>query len=172
MLMGITEYARHREFKLQAVQYAVKAGRIPRTADGLIDSDEADRAWEQNTLETMARPGRKSTAVDDASTQANKTDGIEPVPGMTYTQARALKEVYEAQRRKLDVQVRERELISRREVETEVFNQFRLLRDSCFNLPPRLAAQLAAESDEATVYEIIEGAIRRVFEDFAEGRLQ
>jgi hypothetical protein len=46
------------------------------------------------------------------------------------------------------------------------------LRDACFNLPPRLSAQVAAESDEMAVFDILEGALRRIFEDFAEGRLQ
>ena len=47
-----------------------------------------------------------------------------------------------------------------------------MIRDACFNLPPRLAVQLAAESDEMAVFDILEGALLWIFEDFSEGRLQ
>jgi hypothetical protein len=161
-MMGITEYARHRGVELQAIQYAVQAGRINRNPDGLIDAEAADRDWEQNTQE----PTRPRV------TRAPAERALEPVPGITYTDARALREVYVAQKHKLSIREKTGELVSRQEVEEEASRLFRMIRDACFNLPPRLSAQLAAESDEMTVLDIREGALRRVFEDFAEGRLQ
>lgn len=62
LLMTITEYARHRGVYLQAVQYAVKAGRIKRDVDGKINSDQADADWQRNTMHTNARTApRKKT---------------------------------------------------------------------------------------------------------------
>jgi hypothetical protein len=162
MLMGITEYAQHRGVELQAVLFAVKAGHIKRNTDGQIDAEEADRAWMENT-QAKSKPFRGPAPSDRA---------MEPVPGISYSDARALREVFVAQKHKISIRERTGELVARREVEEEASKQFRLIRDACFNLPPRLAAQLAAESDEAAVFEILEAALRRVFEDFAEGRLQ
>lgn len=169
MLMGITEYARHRGVEDAAVHFAVRAGRIRRNSDGMIDADAADRDWEANTQDrTPAKAG-------PARGYYQGTEGeraLEPVPGITYSDARALREVYVAQKHKLSIKERTGELVPRRDVEEEASKQFRLLRDACFNLPPRLAAQLAAESDEAACFDILEASLRRVFEDFAEGRLQ
>lgn len=172
MLMGITEYARHRGVEDGAVHFAVRAGRIKRNADGLIDAETADRDWEANTQDMSAQEPRQKTGPARGYYQPTGERALEPVPGITYSDARALKEVYVAQKHKLSIRERTSELVSRREVEEEASNCFRKIRDACFNLPPRLSAQLAAESDEQTVYDVLEAALRRVFEDFAEGKLQ
>ena len=43
------EYARQRGVHLNAVQTAVKTGRIHKTADGKIDVDAANKEWFMNT---------------------------------------------------------------------------------------------------------------------------
>ena len=172
MQMGIPEYARHRGVEDAAVHFAIRAGRIKRNADGLIDSDTADRDWVENT-EERERPMAVMPRGHYQPKPVPPSDrAIEPVPGISYSDARALREVFVAQKHILSLKERSGELVERSEVEREASNQFRLIRDACFNLPPRLAAQLAAESDEAGCFEILESAMRRVFEDFAEGRLQ
>jgi hypothetical protein len=164
MLMGITEYARHRGVADIVVHTAVRSGRIKRNPNGLIDSDVADQQWEANTQKpTGSARGRYKEPEDRA---------VEAVPGITYSDARALREVYVAQKHALSILERTGELVPRRDVEEEASNCFRMIRDACFNLPPRLSAQLAAETDEATVHDLLETELRRIFEDFAEGRLQ
>lgn len=170
MLMGITEYARHRGVEDAAVHFAVRNGRIRRNSDGLIDAEAADRDWVENTEERERAGTPRGHYQPKALPPADRA--MEPVPGISYSDARALREVFVAQKHKLSIREKTGELVPRREVEEEASKQFRMLRDACFNLPPRLAAQLAAESDEAACYEILEAAMRRVFEDFAEGRLQ
>lgn len=170
MIMGITEYARHRGVEDAAVHFAVRAGRIRRNPDGLIDAEAADRDWEDTTQVRAAPSGPPRGHYKPLPAVSERA--VEAVPGISYSDARALREVYVAQKHKISIKEKTAELVSRREVEEEASKQFRLLRDGCFHLPPRLAAQLAAESDEAAVFEILEGALRRVFEDFAEGRLQ
>ena len=148
MLMGITEYARHRGVEDAAVHFAVRAGRIRRNADGMIDADVADRDWAANTQDMSAQePPAQKSGPARGYYQPSGERALEPVPGITYSDARALKEVYVAQKHKLSIKERAGELVLRSEVEQEASNQFRLIRDACFNLPPRLSAQLAAESD-------------------------
>jgi hypothetical protein len=170
MQMGITEYARHRGVEDQAVHFAVRSGRIKRNADGSIDAEVADREWQENSQEQLPKPPKPAPA--RGYYQPSGERAVEPVPGISYSDARALREVFVAQKHILSLKERTGELVEREEVEKEATNQFRLIRDACFNLPPRLAAQLAAEPDEAGCFEILEKAMRRVFEDFAEGRLQ
>jgi hypothetical protein len=194
MLMGITEYARHRGVSLTAVQYAVKRGRITRRADGLIDTDQADREWQQNTNHAQARfdqrgvPKKKpegeppaasghvqrgrhaaaTHAARHAEQDAAELGSTERLgTGPDFNKARAAKEIYEARIKKLDYEERLGDLVSRKSVEVEAFTAFRVLRDACFNIPDRVAAQIAAESDGTVVYEILMTELRRAFEDFA-----
>jgi len=167
--MGVTEYAEHRGCRLQAVQYAIARGRIPLTEDNRIDAEAADAAWEENTEHAQARPGPKLISAPRGSSQSEPA--TEPVPGISYTQARALREVVECQRRQLELDARRGELVKASEVKEEAFRLYRALRDACFNLPPRLAARLAAEADEGNVRQALEDELTRVFQDFSEGKL-
>lgn len=196
MLMGITEYARHRGVSLPAVQHAVKAGRITRRPDGLIDTDQADREWEQNTDHNKAhfeqrgvpkkrngqgpappaatghvQAGRHRAAthaVRHAEQDAAELGSAERLAtGPDFSKARAAKEIYEARIKKLDYEERLGNLVSRKSVEVEAFTAFRILRDACFNIPDRVSAQIAAETDGTVVYEILMVELRRAFEEFA-----
>src|SRR5215510_836709 len=165
MDVSITEYAVQRGVNPQAIANAVRDGRITRNADGTIDSEAADREWEAHSKAKISAgphgPQPKQTSVP----------ATEPVAGMMYADARALKEVYDAQRRKLELEVRASELISRAAVERAAFSRFRMIRDACMNIPARVAPLLAGERDEAKVFQILEEEIRRVFTDFAETNL-
>ena len=184
MLMTITEYTRHRGCQLQAVQYAVKAGRIQRDADGKIDSDQADADWERNTSHSHARYGPKPPRKQEGPTQSHSAkvkaadaaadlgSGERLATGPDYSKARAAKEIYEARLKKLDYEERLGNLVPRSEVELAAFNRFRILRDACFNIPNRIAAQIAAESDPATVFQILEDEVRLVFDNFADTAAQ
>ena len=46
-IMGVREYARHRNTGHSTVQKALDSGRISTLPNGLIDSDAADREWRQ-----------------------------------------------------------------------------------------------------------------------------
>jgi hypothetical protein len=190
MLMGITEYARHRGVSLQAVQFAVKRGRITRNPDGLIDSERADREWQQNTEHSNARPGPKKKAQPShaaatgaiqggrhqAATHAihrAQQDAADLGSGdrmggaLDFSKARAAREIYQARIAKLDYEERLGNLVSRKSVEVDAHNAGRILRDACFNIPDRVSAQIAAETDPTIVYEILMAELRRAFEEFA-----
>lgn len=195
--MGITEYAKHRGCSLTAVQYAVKRGRIHRRPDGLIDTDRADREWDQNTNHAMARADQKGVpkksrdgegptppaatghvqagrhrAATHAARHAEQDaadlgDGERKGNALDFNKARAAKEIYEARIKKLDYEERLGNLVSRKSVEVEAFTSFRILRDACFNIPDRVSAQVAAETDGTVVYEILMKELRQAFEEFA-----
>jgi hypothetical protein len=176
MLMTVTEYARHRGCALNAVLYAVKQGRVEREADGRIESDRADHDWEKNTLHTNARYGPKPKREDapkPAATHARRRaaaeaeNGGDPVRGLDFSKARAAKEIYEARIKKLEWEERVGSLVSKKAVQIEAFNSFRILRDACFNIPDRIASQIAAETDPQMVHQLLLDELRHVFDDFS-----
>ena len=192
-LMGITAYARHRGVSLMAVQQAVKANRITRQPDGLIDSDLADEQWQQNTRHEQSRLGTKrkkdekppavTEPVADAAAEAEAATGhiqagrhraatqaLRNGEGANFNRARAEREEYNARIARLDYEERLGNLVSRKQIEAEVFNSFRILRDHMLNIPDRVAAMCAAESDSTAVYEILAGEIRRVFQNFSDSQ--
>jgi hypothetical protein len=163
MLMGIAAYADHRGCALSSVQHAIAAGRITLTGDNQIESDEADRHWQENADFASSRNGPKLITRSGSPGEPAPT---EPVPGMTYTQARALREVYDAQRRKLELQLRHGELITRADVEKEAARLYRQIRDAILNVPARLSGQLVGQTDEATIHGLLEGELRRALDAF------
>ena len=55
------------------------------------------------------------------------------------------------------------------EVKVAAFNKARIVRDGLLNIPDRLAALLAAESDEHKVHKLLASEIRAVLEEQSGG---
>ena len=154
-IMSQRAYARHRGVALFAVQKAIKSGRISTTAKGQIDSDVADEEWARNTREYAP-----------AVTQSDEDGGA--FGASQYSKARAVREHYQARLAKLEFEERTGKLVSKDEVQVAAFNKFRQFRDAVLNLPDRLAAMLAAETDAAKAYEILSTEIRKALNEFAD----
>ena len=172
-LMQVTQYAQHRGVQLRAVQFALERGRIHRNAEGLIDSDLADREWEENTNAAQARPGRKPRK-DPAESlmRGGNVAGQEPTVGLTsFNSARTIKEIYDAKLKKLEHDERAGKLLPKRDVEVTAFNRARILRDAILNVPARLAARLAAEPDQIACHNILEQDLRAVLDEFSKGKM-
>mgnify|MGYP001177552679 CR=1 FL=1 len=56
MGLSIRGYARHRGVSEAAVRKAISAGRIAKKADGTIDPDKADAAWQARSDPARRRP--------------------------------------------------------------------------------------------------------------------
>jgi hypothetical protein len=178
MLMTITEYARHRGCRLRAVQYAIESGRITRQDDGMVDSDRADREWDRNTNHAKARYGTRKAANSKGNAHHRAAEAAEAAEtpekqagALNYANARAAREVYEAKLKKLEWEEKLGTLLNRKAVEVAAFNRFRVLRDAILNVPTRLAAQIAAETDPATVHDLLETELRMVLEEFSGSKL-
>src|SRR5262245_62010568 len=140
---SIRAYARHRGVSHVAVLQAIKAGRIPKEADGTVDQAKADAAWERTTS-----PGkRKTTApklqpVPDAaldSVQDMLTEEGLPADGdITFVQARTAHEIAKAHLARLRLQRLKGELIDRARATALVFRLARQERDSRLKPPPRV----------------------------------
>src|SRR5258705_13404441 len=172
--MSLRAYARHRGVSLRAVQKALKSGRISAREDGRLDADVSDTNWARNTAPrpqfgvqsanklaatTVAAP---TTAPERAhhhsDTHPLVRQSSEPPrleSGLEYSKARAVRESYLARLAKIDFEERTEKLVSRDEMQVAAFNRYRTFRDGMLNIPDRLAAVLAAETDPRQVHEFL-----------------
>jgi hypothetical protein len=167
-LLSLRAYAKHRGVSLAAVQKAIRSGRIATTADGSIDSERADADWSAKT-----RPGQKRRSPAPAMV-APVMPFVEPprndaggAGGLDYFRARAIRESYLARLAKIEFEEKSAKLISRDEVQVAAFTKARTVRDSLLNIPDRLAATLAAESEADKVHQMLTLEIRKALDELA-----
>jgi hypothetical protein len=154
-LVSIRQYAKHRGVSHTAVEKAVKQGRIQLT-EGKVDVEVADRDW------------RRNSSPVNAPKAVGRTDGTgDGSSGPTYAQSRAVRELYLARLAKIDFQERSAKLVSRDEVTVAAFTKARTVRDNLLNIPDRLAAMLAAETDPNAVHRILTAEIRKALDELS-----
>ena len=151
-------YARHRGVALSAVQKAIETGRISAQPDGRIDSEKADVDWEQNTTRHAPPIVKRGQDEDDASIFG----------ASQYTKARAVREYYQARLARIEYEERVAKLVAKDEVQVAAFNKFRQFRDHMLNIPDRVAAVVAAETEAAKCYEVLATEVRRALNEFAD----
>lgn len=153
-LVSLRKYAEHRRISHTAVQKALRQGRIKTTAGGKIDIEQADRDWERNTSPV------------NAPKRAPRVDGGAG-GGSSFAQSRAVRELYLARLAKIEFEERTGKLISRDEVTVAAFTKARTVRDSLLNIPDRVAAVLAAETDPVRAHQILTHEIRKALRELS-----
>jgi hypothetical protein len=156
-----------------AVRLAVETGRITQRADGLFDLEQAMQEFADTTHHEKGHNNRggpvRPTALPDLPTPEI------PLPAETkstaYAKARAGTQIYEALLKKLRYEERAKHLTPTADVESARFTEFRTLREACFNIPSRIAALIAGESDVARCQQMLESELTNVFSAFADGKL-
>jgi hypothetical protein len=168
-LMSQSEYARRRGVSQQAVNKAVRAGRIPTTNNGMLDPVVADAAWDRNTRpRSDLAPDDTPDAVADDSGSSHDLAARDR-PQATYTAARALREVYLAKQAKLDFERSQAKLIPVEEVRLQTFLTARGVRNRLLALPARLAPVLFGASDVGECQRLLEEALLQVCSNLAPG---
>jgi hypothetical protein len=180
--MTLRAYARHRGVSLRAVQKALKSGRISTREDGRLDAEASDANWARNTAPrpqppstpAAAKPAKTPAAAHQSVHHNSDTPRREPTEplkvesGLEYSKARAVRETYLARLAKIDFEERTAKLVSSDEVQVAAFNRFRQFRDGMLNIPDRLAAVLAAESQPRRVHELLTTEIRKALMEFGD----
>src|SRR6185436_10497658 len=147
-LVSLRKYAAHRRVSHTAVQKAIKQGRIKTAPDGKIDVAQADRDWDRNT--SPVNVPKRAARVDGGA-----------AGGSSYAQSRAVRELYLARLAKIEFEERSGKLVSRDEVTVAAFTKARTVRDNLLNIPDRVAAVLAAETDPVRAHQILTDEIRK-----------
>lgn len=186
MGISIRAYAKARGVSHVAVLKAVKAGRIPVEADGMIDPAKADAAWERSTDPDKAKgkkagkpagpaPEKLKPVADTAIGSVRETlkeQGLPSGGNVTFVQARTAHEIAKAHLARLRLQRMKGELVDRARATALVFRLAREERDAWANWPARVAALMAAElgADPHAMQKALEAQVRARLSELAEIR--
>lgn len=166
--LSFTAYAKLHGWSQPYVSKLVKQGRIPVTKKGLIDPEAADAA-----LASM-----RSHAHDYARRQADEArqaKGAAPTPGIpgadaSFQRARTLRETFSARLAQLGYERMVGRLVRVEEFENAYADKLAAARDELLTVPDRIAATVAAKSDPAECWRIIDEAIRVALRHVAEAK--
>ena len=150
-------YARHRGTSRQYISRLAKEGVLV-MHDGFVDVEASDAVLDD-------RPVAIEPPESSPPRAAAEMAGQQPT---SFAQARLDEMVYRAKLRRLDFEERSGKLLRRADVEAATFNLYRTFRDRMQNIPERVAAMIAAESDPHRVHEILTTEIRKALFKFAD----
>ena len=167
--MNQSELAERVGVSRQYINKLVLDGKITVT-DGHVDLEEAafefdipKKILEKNIEEMTAAELR---GLRDS---ISSPDQQEPNPNEMYRDARARKTNAEASKKELELREARGELIEAEQVKRDAAHCAKQLQSSILNVPDRVAAQLAAESDYTEVHRILSEALRTALSSVSVG---
>lgn len=129
-------------------------------------------------LQAAAREYLASRDVGRGQRRANEaaTDDAPPAPPPdnddekieSYQKSAARLQHYKAALAEIEFQIQTGTLVRKDEMDRDVFKFHRAIRDQMMNVPDRVAALLAAETDQVKVHAILTKEIRRVLSSLAD----
>ena len=190
VLMSQSEYAARAGVSQPRISKLVSRGIIPKSAlrrvDGrwLIVAELADAALLANLDPSRARKALGGPAAGSAGKARETEEPPRPVsrrpepvsddtetdkPPLTFEQARTLREGIRAELDRLKLDEARGNLVRRDDVERSAFECGRALRDAVLAVPDRVAAIVAAESDEHRVHEVIRAELMAALSGLSDG---
>ena len=159
--VSMREYARLRGVNLNAVQTAVKSGRIHTDPDGKIDVEEANRDWFINTDPALQR---KPDPLFEAQVE-NRSNNMG-----TFQQAKTANIYYQAMIAKAKLRVLNGEVVDKKKAANYAYTLGRSIRDLMTSFPVRYGAIIASElgTDEHTTTVILEKYISELLSNSEE----
>ena len=153
--VSMREYAKIRGVHLNAVQTAVKSGRIHKTTDGKIDVEKANQEGLQNTDPS------KSRHPESFFEHGNENSKVSP---SSFQQAKTADVYYRAMIAKAKLKKMTGETIDRKKAGKHAFNLGRSLRDLFVSFPTRYGALIAAdlETDEHKTVVVLDEYVRKL----------
>ena len=183
-LVGIGALAREFKVDPKSIRLAVATGQLTRRKDSLFDLEQARKDWASSHNADLGHDNSRGAGIpklppasddDLRAAAADESDlplnGERPVKGSDFAKARALSQIYDARLKKLRCEERAKALVPACDVEDAADRTIRCIKDACFSIPSRIAAQIAVESSTERCYQLIESEIDTVFRDFAEGKI-
>ncbi len=142
--LSIRGYGRHRGVSHVAVLKALREGRIEANADGSIDRERADAAWDANTRPRPHRNGSPTVAESNRALMDAKA-------GLA----------------RLELRRRRGDLVSLTSVESAVFEACRRVRERLHGIPARLAPVVAGLSDVDACFVVVEVEINHALDELS-----
>jgi hypothetical protein len=158
MLLSQSDWAKSHGFTRQYVSKLIRQGTI-RLIEGKIDSAAADAALE--ALRQPMRPMQRVLARD-----APAAGGGADLPTLLL-KSRIKTEVERGKLLEARAKAETGQTVSADEVKAAAFRKARIVRDGLLNLPDRLAALLAAETDAGTIHTLLTSEIRTILDNLS-----
>ncbi len=173
-LLTVTAYANHRGVSQPRISYLIREGRIKKG----IAKRKGRRLWidpaiADQELEASRDPrwDSKRESAEKALEKKNVEQGPEeeaaPAATLTINTLKKALLQYKLANEKWDYEVKAGKWIPSDIVEKTFFDCGRLIRDQCQNIPTRIGALVAAESDTFECEKILKKEINFVLEDLA-----
>lgn len=170
-----TEYAEHRGITQSRVSRLVSKGKIPKSCikkisgRKLIDRDKADAALSENLDQIYNRPNKKPVKLSKTKTPSEqKKELTDAGRGLvSLNEAQTIKANYDAWLKELEYQIKKGEYVDAEKVKQDAFNIARRVRDSLLNIPDRISADLASDTDTHSVSEKLTREIIQALEELA-----
>ena len=163
--------AREFDVSRQAIHELVKRNILMKDKNGLIDVDMAKVALaarvhpSSKTSKALNKPEEKEiTSPTAINLNSEKTNDLETT---SYHVAKTLREAAEAQIARLKLAEMQGDLIRVDAVKSTLASVFSTTRDNLLQIPSRLSAILAAETDAAKVHELLQAELHRAIEGMA-----
>lgn len=174
--INFANFARKVGVSRVTVTNAVKKGRLKAYTDDdrakpYLLEEEAEVDWFQNASPEKMEAAKKAMARYEEENTVDPENKPEPVNSgaatgvPTLTESRARKEKYLAESARLNFEERIGELVKVSEVKDSAFKVARTIRNNLMALPDRLAAELAAETNQFRVHKTLADEIRRAIGD-------
>lgn len=159
--VSLREYARMRGVNLNAVQTALKSGRIHKTTDGKIDVDVANKEWFMNTDPAKSRKTDPLFEAQSGLANGGKQNFS------TFQQAKTADVYYRAMLAKAKLKMITGETIDRKKAGQHAFNLGRSLRNLFIGFPTRYGSLIAAELavDEHKTVTVLDEYVRKLLEE-------
>lgn len=146
--------------RAMAAELGVSKSQVARDAQaGMPMTDAAAaRAWRLAQHDMSRTVDGRIDRETPAAPEQPKADADEPTAGDTseYRQARATRERVNAERAQIELDQLRGRLIDLADAKRLAFTAFRSIRDAVMNVPARVAAQCAVETDAMRIEQLIE----------------
>lgn len=192
-LVSLRECARRLGVQLRSVQVAIQNGRIDvartdthgQRTRVFVDIDTVLQQWAQNTdpgkrhrqtrgeiAGTTPPPGAQEPPSGPAGPGQRRPAGQDTKENPSaYQTARGAREVYTAKMVELKYKLQTKALVPAEEVKKIFFDVGKTIQLNMLNIPNRVAAMIAAESDEKKVFDILQTEITIALEALSNGRI-
>jgi hypothetical protein len=157
-LMSQAAYARHRRVNASYVS-RLKARGILVMRGGLVDVAASDAVLDDKPVDVeQVTP----------TAQQPPAERQQPSAASGYATAKTVDMTYRARLRKLEFDKAEGRMLDAEAIQKKTASDYRTVRDALLGLPDRLAATLAAETDQQKVHTLLRAEIVRSLEAAAD----
>jgi hypothetical protein len=175
-LLSLRQYAKHRGCDPKAVRTALQSGRITALQEGKewrIDAAKADAQWDRNTQlgKPKGRKSKETSALPIVESTHKESEPGEITPSEAFKRfnvAAAKEKEFKAKLAELECGRQSGELVEAAMVRAGTFALARQVRDAMLDIPHRVSADLAAETDEFEVHQKLTVEIKIALRTLAE----